>query len=1044
MGLAAIAIDKRAVTYFVIVLVLIGGIAAFFNLGQLEDPAFTVKSAVIVTPYPGASPEEVELEITDRIEVAIQEMKQVDHLRSISRAGLSSIAVDIKPTYWADRLPQVFDELRRKIRDVEPALPPGAGRPDVVDDFGDVFGLLLAVTGEGYSYGELERYAKSLKKELSLVDGVARVELWGVQDKVIFLDVSQTQLTQLGLTTESFVNTLKTQNTVVDAGGVDLQDRRFRIAPTGAFRSPEDIGDLTIRPTLLAALQDPSADAGRSDTSELIRIRDIGTVRRGYREPPTALMRFNGEPALGIAITNVSGVNIVDIGRAVDARIEALMAELPIGIELHRVHWQSDVVAEAVKGFLVNFAEAVGIVLVVLALFMGWRLGMIIGTALVATILGSFILLSLFGIDLQRMSLGALVIALGMMVDNAIVVADGFVVRVQRGMERKQAAIEAASQPAWPLLGATVVAVMAFYPIFASVEDVGEYCRTLFTVVAISLLISWVVSVTITPLQCIDMLPAPKSDGDQADPYGGGFYRRYRGVLGLAIRLRFLTIGGLVILLAGSIVGFGQVRQLFFPDSSMPKFMIDYWAPEGTRIEQVAADIAAAEAKLGADSRVSGVAAFIGAGPPRFYLPVEPEKPYASYAQLIVNVRDFRDVPGLMSELDPWFGANHPNALVVVRPYGVGPSNTWKFEVRISGPAVADAGVLRALAGEVAAVLEAEPLAAYARTDWRQRVQKVVPAYSQERARWASVTRVDLANATKRAFDGLPIGLYREQDDLIPIVLRHVEEERQNVGGLDVVQIQPVLSTKTVPLSQVTDSVRTAWEDPLIWRRDRRRTITVQGNPIPGVTLPTLRAAVLDRIEAIALPPGYRLEWGGEYEGTVDAQKSLIPGVLPGVAVMALIVVGLFNAFRPPLVILFTLPFAVIGISAGLLATGTPFGFMALLGAMSLSGMMIKNAIVLLDEINLNLAAGRTPYESVVEAGVSRLRPVALAAATTVLGVIPLLQDVFWVGLAVTIMAGLTFGTVLTMIAVPVLYATLYRLPSPRPDTTTRAVTATA
>jgi multidrug efflux pump subunit AcrB len=655
----------------------------------------------------------------------------------------------------------------------------------------------------------------------------------------------------------------------------------------------------------------------------------------------------------------------------------------------------------------------------------------IIGSSLILTILGSFILMAIFGIELQRMSLGALVIALGMMVDNSIVVADGIVVRMQNGMERKKAAIEAAFQPSMPLLGATVVAVMAFYPIFASVADAGEYCRTLFTVVAISLLTSWLISMTLTPLQCIDMLPEPKKEKSDVDPYAGRFYRIFRRILERAIRIRFLTIATLIALLVVSLIGFGNVKQMFFPDSSMTKFMIDYWAPEGTRIQTVAADLKPAEKKLLADERVASVATFMGAGPPRFYLPVDPESPYQSYAQFIVNVQDYGDIDDLMNELNIWFRQNFPQALVPMRKYGVGPSNTWKFELRIGGPSIADPGVLRFLADHVVTILEGSPLSDSARTDWRQRVQKVVPEYNQERARWAVVTREDIANTTKRAYDGRSIGLYREKDDLIPIVLRHVEEERESVSNMKVLQVQPRMSTYTIPLSQVTDDIKPEWEDSLIWRRDRRRTITVQTNPAFGVTLPTLRTSVLADIEAIELPPGYTMEWGGEHEDTVDSQAALIPGVIPTVAVILFIIVALFNAIRPPLIIVLTIPFAAIGITVGLLSTGTPFGFLALLGAMSLSGMMIKNAIVLLDEINLQLESGKSRYQAVVDSALSRLRPVVLAAATTVLGVIPLLQDIFWIGMAVTIMAGLTFGTILTMVLVPTLYCTLFRVKSP-------------
>ncbi|NJO37307.1 MAG: efflux RND transporter permease subunit [Rhizobiales bacterium] len=1030
MNLPALALRNRAVTYFAAALLFIGGVVSFLGLGQLEDPDFTIKNALITTTYPGASPAEVEQEITDRIELAIQEMQEIHYLESFSKAGLSIIRIEVKPEYWADRLPQVWDGLRRKIRNIEADLPPGAGRPQVNDDFGDVFGFQLAVVGDGFSYAELESYAKRLKKELSLVEGIARVDLWGAQRKIIYLDVAETQLTELGLSLEHIAATLQLQNAVVDAGGVDLLSRRLRIAPTGAFTSPEDIGDLTIRSNPLERAQALAVDGRSESASELIRVRDIGTVRPGYADPPFQLMRFGGEPAIGLSISNESGVNIVDVGEALEERLAQLRGELPIGIEVHKVHWQSDVVSEAVNGFLINFVEALVIVIVIIALFMGWRTGVVIGFALIFTLLATFILMAVTGIDLQRVSLGALVVALGMMVDNAIVVADGYLLRRQKGMSAEAAAVEAAKVPAWPLLGATVVAVMSFYPIFASTESVGEYCRTLFTVIAISLLVSWVVSVTITPLQCIDLLKADHSSSG-ADPYAGRFFRTYRRFLEGALAARWLVLTVMIVLMFGAVAGFGQVRQLFFPDSSMAKFMVDYWAPEGTRIQTVSTELRAAEDRLLADERVEAVATFIGSGPPRFYLPVEPELPNPSYGQLIVNVRDARDIDGLLADLDPWLRETYPDALPVVRKYGVGPSNTWKLEARLIGPAEIAPDILRQVAERLVEDIEREPLAAYVRTDWRQRVQKVVSEFNQERGRWAAVTREDLANAMKRAFDGRAIGLYRERDDLIPIVIRRIEEDRQNVAAIDILQIQPAGSTLPVPVGAVVDRVGTSWEDPLIWRRDRRRTITIQSNPILGVTPPELQAAVTQDVGSVPLPPGFTLDWGGDHESSTDANRSLVPGMIPAFAVISLIIVALFNAFRPPLIIILVIPFALIGITAGLLAFDVPFGFMALLGAMSLAGMMIKNGVVLLDQIGIDREAGLDAYEAVVQSAMTRLRPVMLAAGTTVLGVIPLLQDVFWVGMAVTIMGGLAVGSLLTMIMIPVLYAILYRADRP-------------
>jgi multidrug efflux pump subunit AcrB len=549
-------------------------------------------------------------------------------------------------------------------------------------------------------------------------------------------------------------------------------------------------------------------------------------------------------------------------------------------------------------------------------------------------------------------------------------------------------------------------------------------------VVAISLVVSWVISVTVTPLQCIDLLPDPKPGEADTDPYASKFYVRFRALIGGAIRFRWLTLASVSVLLLISLMGFGSLSKIFFPDSSMNKFMIDVFAPEGTRIQQVAADLEQAELMLLGDERVESVTAFIGAGPPRFYLPVDPESPNQSYAQIIVNVHDYREIDELIAQIEPLLKNKLPDALLGIRKYGVGPSNTWKFEVRVSGPAVADPKILRQLGEQGLSALRKSAFAGPLRTDWRDPVQTLRPVYSQERGRWASVTRDDIARTTKRAFDGRTIGLYREADELISIVLRHAEEDRQNISSFDVLQVQSAASTNTVPLSQVTNGVDLVWEDPIIARRDRRRTITIQANPVQGATLAHLRDDVLSDFEAIELPAGYTLEWGGEFEDTVKSQASLIPGMVPMAAVVLFIIVALFNAIRPTIIILLLIPFALIGIIAGLLAFDIPFGFVALLGAMSLIGMMIKNSVVLLDQVDINLAAGMDNYDAIVEAAVSRLRPVALAAATTVLGVIPLLQDVFWVGMSVTLMAGLSFGTALTMVVLPVIYAVIFKVPA--------------
>lgn len=1016
MSLSEFSINNRVIVFFTVALFSIAGVFSFFTLGQLEDPEFTVKSALIITHYPGASPEEVEQEVTDKIENALQEMPELKSLHSRSTAGTSLITVEIKGEYWSDRLPQVWDKLRRKVGDVQSTLPEGVNASDIIDDFGDVYGLMVGVVGDGFTYREMEDYVKIMQKEISLVEGIARIDLWGNQDSVIYIDILENKLASMGLSAASVTQLLRNQNLVVDAGHVESDAYRLNVRPTGSFTSPQDIGDLLIH------------GQSSSKQSEFIRISDIGTITEGYVEPVRTLMRINGQPAIVLSISPLSGTNVVEVGERVSAKLEQLKNRFPVGIEVEKIHWQSQVVDDSVQAFLINFAEAVLIVLVVLTLAMGWKMGVVIGSALVLTILSTFVFLALFGIDLHRMSLGALIIALGMMVDNAIVVAEGYVVKLQQGRTKAQAAIESAKGPSIALLGATVIAVMAFYPIFASTEDAGEYCRTLFIVIAISLLVSWIVSLTLTPLQCMLMLSAKGSEDDSegAEQQEGKLLTGFRSVLEFAMKKRLLTVASLVVLLAVALGSFGNIAQIFFPNSSMTKFTIDYWAPEGSRIESTSEGMEIIEQHLLKDSRIKTTASFIGQGSPRFYLPVSPENPSAAYGQIIVNVHDFETLDAVVVELRSWLNKTLPNPMVRVRKYGVGPSVTWTFEARFLGPADADPAILRNLAEQGMNILYQSPIVKDVSTDWRQQVLEVVPEYSQIKARRTGVSRSDLANTTKRFYDGYRVGTYRRGDTQLPIVVRE-NIERRSINDLDVLQIEPGNQSTPVPLGQVINGVGVEWINPIIWRYNRHRAITVQASPIAGTTAATLRTSVIKQFEAIPLPEGYRLQWFGEHKSTIEAQASLVPGVVPAFALILFILVALFNAIRPMIMIVLIIPFVMIGVSFGLQISGAAFGFVAILGVMSLAGMMIKNSIVLVDQIEFEKAQGKDPHQAIIDATISRIRPVFLAAATTVLGVIPLVADLFWQGLAVSIMAGLSFGTVLTMILLPVLYSFFYK-----------------
>ena len=1048
MNLTEFAVKNTAVSYFIAALILLGGIGGYFTMGHLEDPIFSVKKALIITPYPGASAEEVELEVTDRIEKAIQEVPELRHTNSHSYPGLSVVKIDTHQRYWRDKLPQVWDDIRKKIRDKLPEFPPGVGKVDISDDFNFVYGFVLAVTGDGFTYRQLEDYADDLKKEFSVVEGVARAELWGVQEKVIYIDIAEQQLASLGLSAENFVETLQVQNKVVDAGFLEVGQERMRIAPTGKFLSPEEIGELYLRaygpevagqnpPVTGPYAAQPTGPASGRPTptgpgssggfrNELIPIKDIATVRPGYKEPQDDMMRFNGKPSIAIQIAAVEGENIVAVGERLDKRIQELKALYPVGIELGKVAWQSTLVTESIRAFMMNLLGSIAIVLGVLTIPMGWRMGVIIGTGMVLTIALTFIGMAVMDMNLQRMSLGALIIAMGMMVDNSIVVAESAQVKLEKGMERVKACIQAASQPATALMGATVIASATFYPVYASDTDAGEYCVALFIVVALSLFASWLIAMTLTPLQCIDMLKDPKPGKGEAGE--GKFKRGFRGAIEFCLRFRWPVLAVMAGALAVAFVGFGQVKQMFFPDASRPQLMVDFWYPNGTRIEDVSLDIQRAEAYLLESEEVDNISTYIGGGPPRFYLPVDPERPFTPhYAEIVVNTNSYEEIFPLVDRLEPWMAENYPGAVTRVRFYGVGPSETWKLEWHVTGPAVADLDILRDITDQMVEVLQDTPIAKEVRTNLSNKVKKVVPVYSQERGRWAAITREDVARATSRAYDGTQVGLYREEDDLYPIVLRHTEDQRRQASEMNTLQVHGKVMANTVPLSQVTKEIKLEWEEPANTRFDRRRAITLQAEP-RGTTYPALKQEVLAKIEAIPMPPGYEIYFDGEDESTIDAQASLLPGIIPALAVVLLTLVLLYNAYRPVIIILLTVPFVFIGITPALLVADAPFGFVAILGAMSLSGMMIKNIIVLLDEININLEAGMTRYDSVIEAVLARARPVALAAATTVGGVATIAGDVFWSAMAITIMGGLTVGTFLTLFLVPTLYAVFYRV----------------
>jgi len=1008
MNLPEYSVNHRSVVLFLVFLLVVCGLYSYKNLGKLEDPEFTIKTATIITRYPGASPLEVEQQVTDEIEKAAQRLESLDDLRSVSKEGVSIVYVDVIQSYRKKTLPQEWDMLRRKINDVVPRLPTGAMAPEIYDDYGDVFGIFLALTGDGYSYAEMKDYAVLLQRELMMEKDVNRVELWGDQLESVYVEIDRSKLSKLGLHPGEIIEALNLQNSIIDSGRIDTGSERIRIDATGDFKSLDEIGELVIK--------------GREE-GELILLKDVADIKKKYLDPPRNMMRFNGKPAIGIAISTVSKGNVVVMGDAVKKRLDELMEQFPIGIEIGHVSYQADTVRSAINQFVVNLIEAVAIVIGILLITMGIRSGLLIGAALVLAIVGTFVVMLLLGIDLHRASLGALIISMGMLVDNAIVVTEGSLIRLQRMDDRITAATRPAMDTAWPLLGATLVAIAAFMPVYLSENNSGEYCETLFLVVAISLALSWIIAMVVTPVLCQMFLRVPKEKRG-TDPYAGPIYRNYRFVLQKALHHRKLTILIMVVLLFLAGYGFKYVEKDFFPNSDRAQFMIDYWLPEGSRIQNVSEDLSEIEKYLLKKKEISAVTAVIGSGAPRFFLCYEPEIPNSSYGQLIINVSSRHDITGLLEEIQVYLAKNFPQADPRVRRFVLGPAVGFKIEARFSGP---DPKVLRDLSFQAKKIMSADPQTRETRDNWRQRVKVYRPEFSQPRALRSYVARPDIARSFAMVSDGVPIGVYREKDELMPIFVRSPREERENIDAIENMPVRGKGASSLV-LRQVLSGIETVFEDPIIYRYNRRRTITAQTQPKDGITANMIIARVKPKIDAIKLPPGYYLEWGGELENDAEAGEEINSKLPIAFVLMAIIVVALFNAFRQPLIILLILPLSIIGVTVGLLATNKPFGFMALLGVLSLFGMLIKNAVVLLDQIDVERREGTSPYLAVINSSISRMRPVLMASFTTVLGMIPLLPDPLYGAMAVAIMSGLSFATVLTLIVVPVLYTMFFRI----------------
>ncbi|MFK5979651.1 MAG: efflux RND transporter permease subunit [Rhizobiaceae bacterium] len=1009
MNLAKFAIEKRLISALLTLLILGGGYFSYTKLPRFEDPEFMIRQVKILTSYPGASAQEVANEVTDVVENAAQQLQGMKDVKSLSSPGMSEVTVEftIASSKARPQLNQKFTQLRAKMRDVANRMPPGAGSITVYDDFGDVFALYYAIIGEGYSLPEIRAYAKTLQKELVLVSGVSKVELVGAPQEVIYVEYTPSKIVTLGISSDHIANVLKGQNLVVEAGSIKTGTERLSIRPGAAISSIKQIEDLVI-----------------TDSRGLrsFRLKDIATVRRGLKEPISKQLFRNGRPAIGLGISGTIGGNVVNMGDAVNARIAELESLRPLGIELTAISDQSISVRTSVNDFVGNVILALAIVVGTLLIFMGLRSGILMGGILLVTVAGTLIGMLAYGLDMQRISLGALIIALGMLVDNAIVVVEATLVRVDAGEDPADATIKVVEQTKWPLLGGTVVGFLAFSAIGFSPDNTGEYAGSLFWTMTIALLFSWLVAIWLTPYFCTLMLKQKKAVATEKKE--NVISVAYRKILELAVRRRWITVAIIVALFVSAIGSFSMVKQGFFPTSTRAQFVIDYTLPLGSNIEQTTLDLAEISEWVRTLDGVTSTNAMVGGGHIRFMLTYSAESANSGYGQILVDVNDFRVIDGLLATVQAYVDTNYLSASSKVWKFVLGPGGGSAIGARFQGP---DPVILRQLSEQAKSILIRAGAIAV-KDDWSEMVKVIRPKINVQNASRVGLSQGDISKAIAAFFDGTAIGVYREGDELRQVIFRPYENDRKDAKDIRKVQIFSKMSGRYIPITEVVENFAVVFENAKLRRYNRALAIMTQADPAPGTDANVLFLQIRPKVEAIVLPDGYTLEWRGEYGDSKEASAGLASTLPFGFGAMIVVVFLLFNAVRQPLIIFLIVPLAAIGVVFGLIAMDTPMEFMATLGVLSLTGMLIKNAVVLIDQTDTDIADGKPRMSAVIDAAVSRMRPVALGVLTTVLGVIPLLWDPFFKSLAVVIISGLSFATILTLIVAPALYAIFFRI----------------
>ena len=1007
MKLVKYFLSKKPVTILLLVLVLAGGLLAYVKMGKLEDAPFTIKQALVLTPYPGASPSEVQSQVTDVLEESIQALGELYYLKTENRAGLSKITVYVKKETRADEMQQLWDKLRRKVSDVQSKLPEGAGPSVVNDDFGDVLGVFYGLTGSGHSYRELEDEAKLIKNEILKVKDVAKVEIYGTQTPTINISVSPSVMARSGITMADIARAFEAQNKVVDAGGIDVGSNRLRIESTGNFYSLDDIRNLTIV----------------SSTGEHFRLADITRIEESYQTPASNLMRINGQPAVGIAISTVPTGNVVDMAAAVKESLQQMSGSMPEGFELVTLYDQGYESAVANQGFILNLIISVLTVVAILLFFIGFKNGLLIGSGLVFSIFATLIVMLCTDIALQRMSLAAIIIAMGMLVDNAIVVSDSALVNMQRGMRKRVAIMRACSSTALPLLAATVIAILTFLPIYFSPHITGELLSSLVIVIGVSLMFSWVFALMQTPFFIQEFVRRPRPEELKSTLFDGKYYNMFRRSLHWVIKHRYATIACMVLLLVLSAWSFKFIPKVFVPALDKQYFTVDVWLPEGSNIDETGKLAEEMAEYIRTHGEAEMVSTFIGRTPPRYYLSNVAFGPQSNYTQLLVKCHTSEESRRLNAALQDSIRLKFPGPLIKVNKFELSPLTEAVIEARFLGP---DPAVLDSLVGQAIEIMRRNPKVADARNEWGNMALMLRPVYDPVKAGELGITKAQMMQSVKSISDGVPVGIYRDNEKKVPVLLKSEGYDITDAASLGNFSVWN--GERSAPLSQVTERIETTWEFPQMRTYNRQLSMAAMCGVKPGHTMAEVHGEIRSEIEAMPLPPGYTFFWDSQYKDQGEAMEAIAKYFPLAFLMLIVILVALFGNFRQPIIILCILPLSLIGVAVGMLLTGFDFGFFPIAGWLGLLGMIIKNVIVLIDEINIQRREGVPAYTAVIESTVSRTRPVLMAATTTILGMVPLLFDIAFGGMAATIIFGLTFATLLTLFVTPALYILFYRI----------------